>query len=126
MAAKLARPNSDVVLVYGDGSVGFNGFEFEAMARQGIKITAVVGNDACWRQIYRGQVEMFGEARAVATKLDYTRYDKVVEALGGHGEYVEHPADLEAAFRRAFESPKPALVNVKIGGSDFRKGAISV
>jgi acetolactate synthase-1/2/3 large subunit len=126
MAAKLARPNSDVVLVYGDGSVGFNGFEFEAMARQGIKVTAVVGNDACWRQIHRGQVEMFGEARAVATKLDYTRYDKVVEALGGHGEYVEHPAELEAALRRAFESPKPALVNVKIGGSDFRKGAISV
>lgn len=126
MAAKLARPNSDVVLVYGDGSVGFNGFEFEAMARQGIKVTAVVGNDACWRQIYRGQVDMFGEKRAVATKLDYTRYDKVVEALGGHGEYVDAPDQLESALRRAFESPKPALVNVKIGGSDFRKGAISV
>lgn len=126
MAAKLARPESDVVIVYGDGSVGFNGFEFEAMVRQGIKVTAVVGNDACWKQIYRGQVEMFGEKRAVATKLDYTRYDKVVEALGGHGEYVERPEDLEGAFRRAFESPKAALVNVKIGGSDFRKGAISV
>ncbi len=126
MAAKLARPNSDVVIVYGDGSVGFNGFEFEAMARQGIKVTAVVGNDACWRQIHRGQVEMFGEQRAVATKLNYTRYDKVVEALGGHGEYVEEVGQLEGALRRAFESPKPALVNVKIGGSDFRKGAISV
>lgn len=126
MAAKLARPQSDVVLVYGDGSVGFNGFEFEAMARQGIKITAVVGNDACWSQIHRGQVDMFGAERAVATRLDYTRYDKVVEALGGHGEYVEHPDQLVGAFERAFASPKPALVNVKISKSDFRKGAISV
>ncbi|MCA9539144.1 MAG: acetolactate synthase [Myxococcales bacterium] len=126
MAAKLARPECDVVLVYGDGSVGFNGFEFEAMVRQGIKVTAVVGNDACWTQIYRGQVEMFGEKRVVATKLAYTRYDKVVEALGGHGEYVEHPDQLHDAFARAFASPLPALVNVKLSSSDFRKGAISV
>ena len=115
-----------MVLVYGDGSVGFNGFEFEAMVRQGIKVTAVVGNDACWTQIFRGQVEMFGEKRAVATTLNYTRYDKIVEAMGGHGEYVDDPKDLEGAFERAFASPVASLVNVKISGSDFRKGAISV
>ncbi len=126
MAAKLARPESDVVIVYGDGSVGFNGFEFEAMVRQGIKVTAVVGNDACWTQIRRGQVQLFGEERAVATNLDYTRYDKVVEALGGHGEYVDHPDQLHDAFARAFASERAALVNVKISDSDFRKGAISV
>jgi acetolactate synthase-1/2/3 large subunit len=85
-----------------------------------------VGNDACWRQIYRGQVEMFGERRAVATRLEYTRYDKVVEALGGHGEYVETVDALGPALERAFAAEKAALVNVKIGGSDFRKGAISV
>jgi acetolactate synthase I/II/III large subunit len=62
----------------------------------------------------------------VATTLDYTRYDKVVEALGGHGEYVERVEDLPAALERAFRSPKAALVNVKIGPSDFRKNAISV
>jgi acetolactate synthase-1/2/3 large subunit len=126
MAAKLARPNSDVVLVYGDGSVGFNGFEFEAMVRQGIKVTAIVGNDACWRQIYRGQVDMFGEKRTPATKLAYTRYDKVVEALGGHGEYVETVDALGPALERAFAAETAALVNVKISVSDFRKGAISV
>ncbi len=126
MAAKLARPDSDVVLIYGDGSVGFNGFEFEALARQGIKVTAIVGNDACWTQIHRGQVQMFGEERSVATKLDYTRYDKVMEALGCHGEYVDHPDQLHDAYARAFASEKPALVNVKISQSDFRKGSISV
>jgi acetolactate synthase-1/2/3 large subunit len=126
MAAKLAKPDHNVVLVYGDGSVGFNGFEFEAMARQGIKVTAVVGNDACWSQIWRGQVSMYGPDRTIATELNFTRYDKIVEGMGGHGEYVEKVADLRPALERAFASPLPALVNVKIGRSDFRKDAISV
>ncbi len=126
MAAKLAKPGANVILVYGDGSVGFNGFEFEAMARQGIKVTAVVGNDACWTQIWRGQISMYGSERIVATELNYTRYDQVAEGMGCHGEYVEKVADLRPAFERAFASPKPAMVNVKIGRSDFRKDAISV
>ena len=126
MAAKLARPESDVVIVFGDGSVGFNGFELEAMARQGIKITAIVGNDACWRQIHRGQVQIYGEQRAVATRLAPTRYDLFAEAVGGHGELVEHPDQLDGALERAFASPKPALVNVMISESNFRKGSLSV
>ncbi len=126
MAAKLARPNANVVLVYGDGSFGFNGLEFEAMVRQNIPVVAVVGNDAAWTQIRRGQVELYGPERAIATALEYTRYDKVVEALGGFGAYVERVADLGPALDAAFASGKPALVNVKIATSDFRKGAISV
>jgi acetolactate synthase-1/2/3 large subunit len=126
MAAKLARPHSDVVIVFGDGSFGLHGLEFEALVRQGIKVTAVVGNDGAWTQIRRFQVECFGEARAVATALSHARYDRVVEALGGHGEYVERPEDLAPAFERAFAAPAAALVNVKISPSDFRKGAISI
>jgi acetolactate synthase I/II/III large subunit len=126
MAAKLARPDANVVLVYGDGSFGFNGLEFEAMVRQKIPVVAVIGNDAAWTQIRRGQVELYGNERAVATALEYTRYDKVVEALGGFGAWVEKVADLGPALDAAFASGKPAVVNVKIAGSDFRKGAISV
>ncbi len=126
MAAKLARPDSPVCIIYGDGSFGLHAMEFEAMVRQGIPVVGVMGNDAAWQQIRRGQVEIFAPERAVATKLDFTRYDRVVEALGGHGEYVEDPADMRAAIDRAFASGKPALVNVKLGSSDFRKGAISV
>ena len=110
----------------GDGSVGFNGFEFEAMVRQNIPVIAVVGNDAAWTQIRRGQVELYGKERAVATALEYTRYDKVVEALGGFGAYVETVDQLGPALDAAFASGKPALVNVKIASSEFRKGAISV
>ncbi|MBK6513083.1 MAG: acetolactate synthase [Polyangiaceae bacterium] len=126
MAAKLARPGANVVLVYGDGSVGFNGFEFEAMVRQNIPVIAIVGNDAGWTQIRRGQVELYGVERAVATALDYTRYEKVVEAFGGFGAYVETVDQLGPALDAAFACGKPAMVNVKIASSDFRKGAISV
>ncbi|MCG3172590.1 MAG: Acetolactate synthase large subunit IlvG [Myxococcota bacterium] len=126
MAAKLAFPNSRVLIVYGDGSFGLNGFEFEAMARQGIKVDSVIGNDAGWTQIRRGQVAMFGEERAVATKLEYTRYDIAVQSMGGHGEYVEKIEDLNGALSRAFGAKPPSCVNVRIGSSDFRKDAISV
>lgn len=126
MAAKLARPDHDVVLVSGDGSFGLNGFELEAMARQGIKVTCVIGNDAGWTQIRRGQVDLYGEERAVATKLARTRYDVIAQGMGCHGEHVARAADLDAALQRAFASPLPAVVNVEIGASEFRKGAISV
>jgi acetolactate synthase-1/2/3 large subunit len=126
MAAKLARPGARVILMYGDGSFGLHGLEFEALARQGIKVVAVVGNDAGWTQILRGQRDMFGDARTPATRLAYTRYDLVAEAVGARGFYAETPAQVRDALAEAFACPEPAVVNVKIGHSDFRKGAISV
>jgi acetolactate synthase-1/2/3 large subunit len=126
MAAKLARPEANVVLVYGDGSFGLHGLEFEAMVRQNIPVVALIGNDAAWTQIRRGQVELYGIERSPATSLAYTRYDQVVEAVGGFGAWVERVEDLGPALDAAFASGKPACVNVKIASSDFRKGAISV
>ncbi len=130
MAAKLARPKSRVIAVYGDGAFGLHALELEAMARQKIPVVCVIGNDAAWTQIRRGQVDLFGAERAVATGLAYTRYDEVAKALGCHGEWVETTADLAPAFARAFEASErdqvPAVVNVKIASSEFRKGAISV
>jgi len=87
---------------------------------------ALIGNDAGWTQIRRGQVELYGEERAVATALEYTRYDKVVEALGGFGAWVETVDQIGPALDAAFASGLPACVNVKIAKSDFRKGSISV
>jgi acetolactate synthase-1/2/3 large subunit len=126
MAAKLAKPNSPVIIIYGDGSFGLHAMEFEACVRQKINVVGVIGNDAGWTQIRRGQVQRYGVERSVATALSFTRYEKVVEALGGHGEYVERPQDIRPAMERALAAGKPALVNIKIGGSDFRKDAISI
>jgi acetolactate synthase-1/2/3 large subunit len=125
MAAKLARPASPVLIVYGDGAFGLNGMEFEAMARQKINVVGVVGNDAGWTQILRGQLQMYGPDRCPATRLSAARYDRMVEALGGHGEHVERPEQIRPALERALGAGKPALVNVVMGGSDFRKDAIS-
>ncbi|MCA9599970.1 MAG: acetolactate synthase [Myxococcales bacterium] len=126
MAAALCRPEARTVIMYGDGSFGLNAMEFEAMVRQKLPVIAVIGNDAGWTQIRRGQLAMYGEDRAVATALDYTHYEKVVEAVGGKGYWVESMAQLGPALDEAFASKVPACVNVKIAGSDFRKDAISV
>ncbi|MCX8072023.1 MAG: thiamine pyrophosphate-binding protein [Candidatus Binatia bacterium] len=126
MAAKLAKPDHPVVIIYGDGSFGLHAMEFEAMIRQKIPVVGIVGNDAAWQQIRRGQIQLYGRERAVATGLDYTRYDRVVEALGGHGEYCERPEEIRPAIERALAAGKPALVNIKIGTSEFRKDAISI
>ena len=126
MAAKLARPESKVIIVYGDGAFGLHAMEFEACVRQKINVVGIVGNDAAWMQIRRGQVETYGEERAVATKLDFTRYDRVVEALGGHGEYVEDPKHIRPAIERALAADRPALVNVRLGVSEFRRGSVSI
>jgi acetolactate synthase-1/2/3 large subunit len=126
MAAKLASPASDVIILYGDGAFGLNMMEFEACIRQKINIVGVIGNDAAWMQILRGQEQMYGPDRTPACKLAHSRYDRMIEALGGHGEWVERPEQLRPALERALGAGKPAVVNVKIGRSDFRKDAISV
>ena len=114
LAAQIAHPDRRVLIIYGDGSFGLNGFEYDTAVRFNLPIVGVLGNDAAWGQMLRPQVSLYGKDRAVATRLEYTRYDRVVEALGGHGEYVERPDEIRPALERAFASGKPALVNVKI------------
>ena len=86
----------------------------------------IVGNDAAWGQMMRPQGAMLGWDRLDGTLLNPTRYDKVVEALGGHGEHVERPEDLRPALERAAASGKPALINVMIKQDRDFKGGIYV
>ena len=110
IAAKAARPDARVVLISGDGSFGFNGFEFDTAVRHGLDIVTVLGNDSAWG-IDR-QIQLAAYGRAVATDLLPSRYDLVAEGLGGHGEFVSRPQELAPALERAFAAGKPALVNV--------------
>jgi acetolactate synthase-1/2/3 large subunit len=126
IAAQLANPDKRVVIVYGDGSFGLNGFEFDTAVRFGLPIVGVVGNDGAWGQMMRPQGAVYGWDRLVATTLRYTRYDKVVEALGGHGEHVERPEQIRPALDRAASSGKPALVNVIIRQDREYKGGVYV
>ena len=126
LAAQKAFPDKRVLIIYGDGSFGLNGFEYDTAVRFGLPIVGVVGNDAAWGQMMRPQAMLYGEDRLVATELEYTRYDKVVEALGGHGEHVTEPGDIVPAIERAFASGKPALVNVVIRQDKEYSGGIYV
>ncbi len=126
LAAQLANPDKRVVIVYGDGSFGLNGFEFDTAVRFGLPVIGVLGNDAAWGQMMRPQGATYGWDRLAATELALTRYDKVVEALGGHGELVEEPEELRPALERAAASGKPALVNVVIRQDRDYKGGIYV
>lgn len=114
IAAQHLYPEKRVLIINGDGSFGLNGFEFDTAARFKLPIVSIVGNDAGWGQIRGPQVMMVGRERAVATSLAPTRYEKVVEALGGYGEFVESPADIGPALERAFASGRPACVNVAL------------
>jgi len=126
LAAQLAHPNRRVVIIYGDGSFGLNGFEYDTAVRFGLPVIGIVGNDGAWGQMMRPQGAMMGWDRLDGTLLNRSRYDKVVEALGGHGELVERPEDLRPALERAAASGKPALVNVMIRQDREFKGGIYV
>lgn len=126
LAAKLAHPERPVVIVYGDGSFGFNGFEFDTAVRFGLPVIGVVGNDGAWGQMMRPQGAVYGWDRLEGVLLNRTRYDKVVEALGGHGEHVTEPDQLRPALERAAKSGLPALVNVEIRQDREYKGGIYV
>ena len=114
IAAKLLHPQKPVFVIQGDGSFGLNGFDFETAVRFQLPMVIVVGNDAAWGQIRLPQVALFGEEKSPATLLAPTRYDKVVEAFGGHGELVEDPDEIRPALQRALASGKVACVNVML------------
>jgi acetolactate synthase I/II/III large subunit len=116
VAARMAHPERTVFAVLGDGTFGFHALELDTGLRGGAPVVAVVGNDARWNAEYQLQLQQYGAERAVACELLPTRYDKVTEGLGGHGEFVERPAQLEAALARAVASGRPACVNVVIDG----------
>ena len=114
IAAKLARPEAPVLVAVGDGGFGFSGMELDTAARYGVPIVCVVGNDAGWGMIRQRQLVRYGEARAVATELAPRPYERIAEALGAHGEAVERPEEIKGALARAFESGRPACLNVRI------------
>jgi acetolactate synthase-1/2/3 large subunit len=114
IAARLLEPKAPVFAVLGDGTIGFHLSEFETAVRRSLPFVAILGNDARWNAESQIQLREFGQNRMHGCELLPARYDQVVTALGGHGEHVEHAADLPAAIERALASGKPACVNVMI------------
>ena len=127
LGAALARPESEVWIIYGDGACGYSLIEFDTFVRHGIPVIAVVGNDAGWTQIAREQVKMLHDD--VGTVLARTAYHEVAAGFGAEGILVKSAADVSAALARAraaARAGKPVLVNVWLDKTDFREGSISI
>jgi acetolactate synthase-like protein len=130
LGAKLVRPEASVWIIYGDGALGYSIMEYDTFVRHKIPIISVVGNDACWSQIARDQVPLLGSI--VGCTLEYSKYDKIVESLGGVGFRLDQSNESEIAdiFKQANEinqhQRKSVLINCLIGKTNFREGSISV
>jgi acetolactate synthase I/II/III large subunit len=111
LAAKLARPDRQVVLLQGDGAFGFSGMEWDTLVRHNVPVVSVIGNNGIWALEKHPMEALYGYS-VVAELRPGTRYDEVVRALGGHGELVSTPAELRPALKRALGSGLPAVVNV--------------
>ncbi len=111
LAAKLAHPERQVVLLLGDGAFGFAGMEMDTLARHGVNVVGVMGNNGIWGLEKHPMEFLYGYSVAADLRPG-TRYDLVAQALGCEGELVEHPEDLGRALGRAFAAERPVLVNV--------------
>jgi acetolactate synthase-1/2/3 large subunit len=126
MAAKVARPDREVVCLFGDGAFSLTGWDFETMVRFGLPFIGVVGNNSYMNQIRYGQIQKYGAERGdVGNKLGDVKYDLFAEMLGGYGEGVREPSQIRPALERARESGKPALINVWVDQNAFAPGTMN-
>ena len=113
MAAKLARPEKEVVWLFGDGAFGLTGWDFETCVRYGLPFIGVVGNNSHMNQIRYGQTAKYGKERGeVANRLGDVHFEQFAKIIGGYGEEVREAKNIGPALRRARESGKCALINV--------------
>ncbi|WP_113691370.1 thiamine pyrophosphate-binding protein [Amycolatopsis albispora] len=126
MAAKYARPESEVVCLFGDGAFSLTGWDFETMVRFNLPFVGIVGNNSSMNQIRYGQIQKYGEPRGrIGNTLGDVRYDEFARMLGGYGEEVRDPADIRPALERARESGKPSLINVWVDPDVYAPGTMN-
>jgi len=120
IAAKAAMPEKDVAVLFGDGAFGLTGFDYDTLIRFNLPVVGIVANNAAWNQVRFAQMNKYGPERGnTANLLSPLRYDRIVEAMGGHGEYVTRPSEIRPALERARHSGKPACVNVMVDREVF-------
>jgi acetolactate synthase-1/2/3 large subunit len=127
MAAKLAHPHKEVMCLYGDGSFGMTSYDMETAQRFGAPYLAVVGNNSHMNQIRYGQMAKYGTQRGnVGNDLGDVPFSKFADMIGGYGEEVRAPEQIQPALRRAREeiakSGKCAIINVWIDPNEYAPG----
>jgi len=118
MAAKLAYPDRDVLLLSGDGAFGFTITELESAVRHKLPFVAVVANDSAWGIVTCDQRRRFGEEGVIASRVGPIRFDQAAEALGANGLRIEDSKELPAAIRKGFSADQPTVIDVPtcVGG----------
>jgi acetolactate synthase-1/2/3 large subunit len=111
IAARIARPSAQVVLLLGDGAAGMSLMDVDTLVRHDLPVVMVCGNNSAWG-LEKGPMQMIYGYDVAADLAPRTRYDQVVTALGGGGETVTDPAQIGPALDRAFAAGTPYLVNV--------------
>jgi 2-hydroxyacyl-CoA lyase len=127
LGAKLVFPDHDVWIVYGDGSAAYSLMEYDTFVRHKLPVISVIGNDACWSQIARDQVEVLKSDCAM--KLALSDYQDVGKAFGADGVRVENMEAFKAAVveaKKLSRNGRPYIINAIIGKTDFRKGSVSM
>jgi len=104
VGAKVARPDTQVVVLHGDGSYGINAMEIDTAVRHRVPVLVVISNNGGWAGDPQGNKP--------GRNLGNIRYDRMAEAFGAHGEFVDKPHEIRPALERAWASGKPAVVNV--------------
>ncbi len=127
MASKLAHPNKEVLCYYGDGSFGMTAFDMETANRFGAPYIAVIGNNSAMNQIRYGQIAKYGAERGdVGNLLGDVPFSRFAEMLGGYGEEVNDPSQIEPALLRAREqvhkSGLSAVINIWVDPSEYAPG----
>ena len=126
LAAKQARPDKEVVALFGDGAFSLTGWDFETLVRFDLPFVGIVGNNSSMNQIRYGQIQKYGEGRGrVGNTLGDVRYDQFAKMLGGYGEEVRDPADIAPALQRARESGLPSLINVWVDPDVYAPGTMN-
>jgi acetolactate synthase-1/2/3 large subunit len=106
IGAQVAHPDKQVIVLCGDGSFGWNGMDMDTAVRFKLPIKVIISNNA-------GFTTKSGYSGDVGRELGWVRYDKMMEAIGCHGEWVEEPGDIRPAIERALKAEGPAIVNIK-------------
>jgi acetolactate synthase-1/2/3 large subunit len=127
LAAKLARPNKEVLCYYGDGAFSMTAFDMETANRFGAPYLAVIGNNSSMNQIRYGQIAKYGDQRGnVGNKLGDIPFGRFAEMLGGYGEEVSDPSEIQPALLRAREAiqktGKSAVVNIWVDPDEYAPG----
>ena len=117
LAAALAYPGRQVVVMWGDGALGFSLGDLDTLVRFGADVVGIVGNNGIWG-LEKHPMQLIYGYDVVAELRPGTRYDEVMTALDGHGELVAEPGEIGPALDRAFATPGPSLVNVLTDPAD--------